>query len=95
MTDSAATDFFDSVAILPAKEFPTEQDVLITYQEMWITYRRISGGTSLRPSDSYVNISVHLDELGAYKYALKNRAEVVAIKPGQDLEEAINVLPQD
>lgn len=94
MTDSAATDFFDHPAILPAKDFPTEQDVLITYQAMWITYRRVSGG-SLNASPAYVDISVHLDELGAYKYALKHRAEVIAIKPGQDLEEAINVSTQD
>jgi hypothetical protein len=94
MSDSAATEFFDSVAILPAKEFPTEQNVLITYQEMWITYRRLTQSSYAR-GYCYEKVSVHLDELSAYKYALKNQAQVVAIKPGQDLEEAINVSTQD
>ena len=93
MTDSAATDFFDHPEILPAKEFPTKQDVIITYQEMWITYRCVTS-SSISNSKFYVDISVHLDELSAYKYALKHRGEVVAIKPGQDLEEAINVSKQ-
>lgn len=94
MTDSAATRFVDSLDIVPAKDFPTEQDVLITYQAMWITYRRVPS-SSLGTSSCYVDISVHLDELAAYKYALKHRAEVVPIKPGQDLEEAINVSLQE
>ena len=88
MSDSAAARFMDSLDIVPAKEFPTEQDVLITYQEMWITYRP---GSTVSSTPTYSHIVVFLSELDAYKFAVKNKTEVVPINPGQSLQEAIDV----
>ncbi len=88
MSDTAASRFMDSVDILPAKDFPTEQDVLVTYQEMWITYRV---GSTISSAPTYSHIVIFLSEIDAYRYAVKNKTEVVLINPGQSLEDAINV----